>query len=188
MALKLRILGSSSKGNSALLISENAKVLVDAGFSAKKLGQLLQNAGESLDSIDAVFLTHEHQDHALGLRGLWKRPDLPIFANRDTAEEVQRSLKTKLNWKYFTTGSVFSYKDLEVANFSVPHDAIDPVGFTFSSGENTLFSPVKTLAWCTDLGHVPQSIHERIRYGYARIIATCLVFETTNQRAARAFE
>ena len=58
---------------------------------------MLETIGESIDTIDAVFLTHEHSDHAQGIRGLAKRADLPVFANRDTADAVQGKLVKKVN-------------------------------------------------------------------------------------------
>jgi phosphoribosyl 1,2-cyclic phosphodiesterase len=46
----------------------------------------------------------------------------------------------------------------------VPHDAYDPVGFTFHWGEvDDLFSPRQSLAWVTDLGYVPEHIKEHIK-------------------------
>src|SRR5690349_23507749 len=72
MALRFRILGSGSSGNAALLESDDTRVLVDAGFSARKLGEMLATAGSGWDRIDAIFLTHEHSDHAAALSGLAK--------------------------------------------------------------------------------------------------------------------
>ena len=51
MPMRFRILGSGSSGNAALLITEGARVLVDAGFSAKKLSVLLLDAGERSDGV-----------------------------------------------------------------------------------------------------------------------------------------
>ena len=69
MAMRFCILGSGSSGNAALLVTEGARVLVDAGFSVRKLISLLHAVGEKLERIDAVFLTHEHGDHASGIDG-----------------------------------------------------------------------------------------------------------------------
>lgn len=164
MSVEFQFLGSSSGGNSALLQTGHTRVLVDVGFSAKRIGSLLEAVGESLDRIDAVFLTHEHSDHAQGIRGLAKRVDLPVFANRDTADAVQAKLCKQVNWKVFQTGTEFSFRDLKVRSFSLPHDAYDPVGFTFAWGEEgDLFSPPRSLAWVTDLGYVPEHVKEHIR-------------------------
>ncbi|MSU48106.1 MAG: MBL fold metallo-hydrolase [Opitutus sp.] len=162
--MRFSILGSGSSGNAALLVTENARVLVDAGFSARKLGQLLAAVGESLERVDAVFLTHEHGDHAAGIDGLKKFPHIRIFANAATSRAVQDGLGHKPDWQIFQTGSRFIFRDLQVESFAVPHDAQEPVGFRFTSGtDGDLFAPRRSLAYVTDLGHAPQNIHECIR-------------------------
>lgn len=164
MAMRLCILGSGSSGNAALLVTENTRVLVDAGFSARKLNALLGAVGESLDRIDAIFLTHEHGDHAAGIESLKKFPHLRIFANAATARAVQNGLEHRPDWQVFQTGARFMFRDLLVESFAVPHDAQDPVGFRFTSGhDGDLFAPRRSIAWLTDLGHAPQNIHECIR-------------------------
>ncbi len=164
MAMRFCILGSGSSGNSALLVTESSRVLIDAGFSARKLGQLLEAIGESLEKIDAIFLTHEHGDHAAALDGLRKFPQIQVFANAATARAVQSGLKHRPAWQIFETGRRFRFRDLEIDTFSVPHDAHEPVGFRISSGhEGDLISPRHSLAWLTDLGHAPQHVREHIR-------------------------
>lgn len=157
--MDFHILGSSSLGNCALLRTGYSKILIDAGFSGKRIEGLLSELGESIDTIDAVFLTHEHQDHAQGIRGLARRSDLPVYANRDTASAVQEKLSKRANWKIFQTGDGFEYRDLKIESFSIPHDAYDPVGFTFHWGQqNDLLQPPQSLAWVTDLGYVPENV------------------------------
>ena len=164
MGMRFRILGSGSAGNCALLQTEGASVLVDAGFSVRKLRQLLHDAGTALEKIDAIFLTHEHGDHAAGVDGLAKHPQVQVFANAATARAVQAKLDHRPAWQVFQTGARFRFRDLEVQSFSVPHDAQEPVGFTFASGrEDDLFSPRRALAWLTDLGHIPQHVREHLR-------------------------
>ena len=164
MAMRFCILGSGSTGNAALLVTEGARVLVDAGFSARRLNALLAAVGESLDRIDAVFLTHEHGDHAAGIDGLKKHPHIRVFANQATARAVQSSLDHRPDWQIFQTGTRFTFRDLVVESFAVPHDAQEPVGFRFTSGhDGDLFTPRRSLAWLTDLGHAPLNIQECIR-------------------------
>lgn len=163
MPVRFRILGSGSAGNAALLQTDRTRVLVDAGFSARKLNELLAAAGETLERIDAIFLTHEHGDHAAALSGLARHPHLRVYANRATAQAVQRTLKHRIAWQLFETGATFTFRDLEVSSFSVPHDAQDPVGFFIAHGSDDLFSQRRTLAWLTDLGHAPQHVRERVR-------------------------
>ena len=164
MGARFCILGSGSSGNSALLDTGETRVLIDAGFSARRTGQMLAALGESLERIDAIFLTHEHGDHAAAISGLARHPHIRVFANAATARAVQRGLKHEPAWQLFETGARFRFRDLAVESFSVPHDAHDPVGFVFSTGyDGDLFAPRRSLAWLTDLGHAPQHVHERLR-------------------------
>ncbi len=162
--MRFCILGSGSEGNSALLCTAGARVLIDAGFSGRKLHQMLHEVGENLAEVDAVFITHEHGDHVAGIDGLKKHPHIKIFANHATARAVQAKLKHTPDWQRFETGQRFKFRDLEIESFSVPHDAQDPVGYVFAAGaDGDLFSPRRSIAWLTDLGHVPGHVHARIR-------------------------
>lgn len=164
MAMRFTILGSGSSGNAALLQTESAQVLIDAGFSARKLTQLLHEAGTHPANIAAIFITHEHGDHTAGL-DTWvkKHPEITLFANAATARAVQAKLSTPAKWQLFETGSRFRFRDLEIDAFSVPHDAQEPVGYTFATGEEgDLFSPRRALAWLTDLGHIPGHVRQRL--------------------------
>ena len=160
MGIKFQILGSSSSGNCALLTTDENKILIDAGFSGRKLETLLQQAGESLSSIDAVFLTHEHTDHCKGLNGLSKFPHINVYANEDTAACVQKKLSRPISWQIFETGQTFFSSGMEVTTFSIPHDAYDPVGFVFTIGQGM---ESYRIAWVTDLGYIPQLVREKIR-------------------------
>ena len=169
---EFKILGSSSSGNSALLRTSDFTILIDAGFSGKRLDALLAEDGVRPADLDGVFLTHDHSDHTVGVRGLSRRSDLPFFANRDTAKAVQSSLSRRANWKIFETGLCFEFRGLKVSPFAIPHDAYDPVGFLFEWGGFDLFSPRETLAWVTDLGFGTGLVREKIRDAHTLVIET----------------
>jgi len=153
--MRFCILGSGSSGNSALLQTAGANILIDAGLSARRTNQRLAAHGLSLDQIDAIFLTHEHGDHCAGIEGLRKHPQLRLYANAPTARAIQAKLKHRPHWVHFETGARFAYRDLEVASFSVPHDAQEPVGFRFESGG-------QALVLLTDLGYAPPNIRAQL--------------------------
>lgn len=156
------ILGSNSSGNSALLVTSQCRILIDAGFSGKRTCELLETLDLRAEDLDGVFLTHEHSDHASGVRGLSRCKDLRFFANRQTAEAIQRPLNRKVHWTLFETGATFQHIGLKVHPLSIPHDAYDPVGFIFEFGEGTLFSPHQSLAWITDLGFLTQGLSKKL--------------------------
>ena len=90
--MRFCILGSGSSGNSALIETGTTSVLLDAGFSARRLAALIAAAGGSMERVDAVFVTHEHSDHSSGIESLKKFPHLKFYANSATARAVQKPL------------------------------------------------------------------------------------------------
>src|SRR5947209_19662891 len=161
------MLGSGSGGNSALLATGHCKILVDGGLSARQITLRLEQCGILPEQLDGVLLTHEHGDHVCGLEVLCRKLDIPIYANSQTAEAVRYdcSLDQHPHWRIFRTGSEFKICDITVQTFPVPHDAVDPVGFAFHSGESGL-------GFITDLGYATKMVVERLRQVHTLVIET----------------
>ena len=163
---ELAILGSGSSGNSALITTENCRILVDIGFSARQICQRLGALGVAPDSLDAILLTHEHGDHTAGLDVFSRKFKVPIYCNRLTAEALRgQGVATNAPWTIFCTGSSFTIRDLDVQTFYVPHDAVDPVGFIASSGYGSI-------GFLTDLGFATKLVQERIREVHTLVVET----------------
>lgn len=160
--MRFHVLGSSSGGNCSVLQTEEACILIDAGFTGRQIFRMMEERDLDPKRIDAVFITHEHSDHTAGIRGL-ARSGIPIYATYGTCECIQRSLKAQVNWQVFESGSTFRFKDIEVQTFRIPHDAFDPVGYLFTSGGDDLFNPRRSLAWATDLGYMPGNVSQQIQ-------------------------
>lgn len=128
----MAVLGSGSLGNSTIIESDNTTLLIDAGLSAKQLRLRMENLGVSADDLEGVLLTHEHSDHAKGLKVLLKSSNTPIYANPLTSETLSKSMPG-MNWKLFQNNQSFQVGDFTVQPFPVPHDAQDPVGYVLSA-------------------------------------------------------
>jgi phosphoribosyl 1,2-cyclic phosphodiesterase len=153
--VKFCVLASGSSGNAALLATENTRLLVDAGLSMRELGKRLAGVGEELARIDAIILTHEHSDHASGIPVLARRLRKPIFLTRLTVPAIDWG-EGEPRLMPFQAGASFHVGDIEVQSFSIPHDAIDPVGFRFEA-EGV------SIGLVTDLGYIPESIKYHLR-------------------------
>ena len=138
---------SGSSGNSSLVESDNAKILVDCGTSCKKIS-------EALDSLDGILVTHEHLDHIKGLSVISKKYHIPVYINEETFNNlgIDTSIIDK---KYFVNNENFSIKDLLIHPFSIPHDAANPCGFSISNGTNKI-------SIATDIGHMNNSIIDNL--------------------------
>ncbi len=155
--VKFCVLASGSSGNAALLATENTRILIDAGLSLRELGKRLAAAGEDVERLDAILITHEHTDHVAGL---------PVMArSRKVRAAIYMTWLTApaIDWgtavprlETFQAGASFQVGDIEVQSFSVPHDAIDPVGFTFEAEGIRV-------GVATDLGYIPESIKYHLR-------------------------
>jgi phosphoribosyl 1,2-cyclic phosphodiesterase len=141
-------LASGSKGNCIYVGTRKAKILIDAGLSAKAIRERLEQIHVRLEEIDAILITHEHTDHIRGLDILSGKYGIPILANSDTARAISASLtEAAFKFKIFTTGETFEFGDIEIHPFSIQHDAMDPVAFTLK------IEGIR-IGICADLGFV----------------------------------
>ncbi|MCX7713204.1 MAG: MBL fold metallo-hydrolase [Chthoniobacterales bacterium] len=159
------LLGSGSSGNAALLHYNSTSILIDAGISLRQLQLRLSSLNLTLNSLHAILLTHEHSDHTAALPQLIKKFNIPLYANRPTAEAIcwQYKLENPV-WNYFHTSKPFHIGPFHVLPFSVSHDAADPVGFLIST-------PSSSLAILTDLGKVTNNVLYNIQN------VNCLIIE-----------
>lgn len=157
------VLGSGSAGNAVVITTPDTRVLVDAGLSARQLESRLTTLGLEPDSFDAIVLTHEHGDHIRGLGVFCRRRPIPIYCNRHTQRVVAESLREPPPWKLIESGQRFRIRSLEVDAFSVPHDAVDPMGYTFAWQGGKL-------AVLTDLGHASTLVLEKARGAHTIVL------------------
>jgi phosphoribosyl 1,2-cyclic phosphodiesterase len=149
-------LASGSKGNALYLGTNDTKVLIDAGLSARMIKHKLEEIDVDLSQIDAIVITHEHSDHIRGLATLGCKMGIPVFANSDTARAIYETLGDAPKFKIFSTGEKFEFGDIEFDPFSIQHDAIDPVGFAIRIGNTKL-------GVCADLGFATSMVISKLQ-------------------------
>jgi phosphoribosyl 1,2-cyclic phosphodiesterase len=148
--MRLAVLGSGSGGNCLVVEAPWARIVVDAGFSARELERRLQKIAVDPSTLDALLLTHEHADHVRGAERFCRRHQIPIYATEGTLDE------SRLNSGTVQTHVVRSGEPLEVASFeveafAVPHDAREPVGFVLQDWQGHRLGVVADLGSCSRL-------------------------------------
>lgn len=179
-SLKICLLGSGSNGNATFVATERVRLLIDAGFSYRRIGQRLAAIGERVEDLDAVIITHEHADHVSGLATLAKKTRAAVYLTPPTRSALGWN---GLGWNAlgqneqgrneqgcnglggndsharvepFGAGRSIVVGDLEIDTFTIPHDAIDPIGCCLR------WRGVK-VGLATDLGYMPDSVKYHIR-------------------------
>ena len=144
---------SGSSGNATYIEAGNARILIDAGLSCKRITELMAKIGASPKDLTAILVTHEHSDHVRGVNILSKKYDLPVYANAETWSMLRTVLKdvAPKNVCVFESDRDFFLSGVRILPFTVPHDAVHCVGYTFSQGGHKV-------GICTDLGHADARI------------------------------
>jgi phosphoribosyl 1,2-cyclic phosphodiesterase len=228
--MRMTVLASGSKGNSTVISSSHTRILIDAGLSCRELLKRMAIAGEDPSQLDAILITHEHQDHVSGLGVLARRLGIPVYFTEPThrawvrmmtprttmtyakwLEHVQREKEARAAAvavtqtydiaaesasianvyaeareaaeaenpgdlcdpdalpaptkadptylpavEYFHSGTHFCIGDIDIAPFTIPHDAADPCGFVFTSEGIRM-------ALATDLGYMPPNVKAALK-------------------------
>lgn len=142
-------LSSGSSGNCMCVVTQEARILIDAGISAKKIVEGLLGAGIEPETVDAVFITHEHTDHTAGLRVFLQRCPVTVYGTHETLQSViagfgGKPLPTEL-FRSITPGTVVTVRDAEVSACYTSHDAAKSVAYGVRANG-------KYFAMATDLG------------------------------------
>jgi phosphoribosyl 1,2-cyclic phosphodiesterase len=173
MAVSLTILGSGSRGNSTIVASSRTRILVDAGFSCKEIMRRMGVAGVRPETLDAMVISHEHSDHVDGVFVLARKLGVPVFMTEGTHQAWWRWVRGKHPGKHleklesFSSGQAFQIGDIEVMPFTIPHDAVDPVAFTFRA------EGIK-VGIATDLGYLAENVKHYVK------ACDCLMIESNH--------
>jgi len=148
-------LASGSKGNSVFVSTPETAVLVDAGLSGIEIERRLTQVGQTPEQLSGIIITHEHSDHIRGAGILSRRFNIPVYITPQTFAACKNMGKIEL-LHFFECGTPFRIDTLQVAPFSISHDATDPAGLTLSFGKNKI-------GIATDLGIATGLVKEHLK-------------------------
>jgi phosphoribosyl 1,2-cyclic phosphodiesterase len=166
------MLASGSSGNCTLLETEQTRLLVDAGLGKKETLRRLAAVERKVDRLDGIVISHEHTDHIGGLAQVLGQWRTTVYITETTLCEVKRLLPQSSHKRldrveHIRAGKRFRVGDIEVSPFSIPHDAADPLAFTFRAHG-------MKVSIVTDLGYLPELVKHHLRE------SDCLVLESNH--------
>jgi phosphoribosyl 1,2-cyclic phosphodiesterase len=162
--MKVAVLASGSSGNAIWVSAGSTAVLIDAGISGRRIARETAQLGLDADSLEAVLVTHEHNDHVSGLGPVARRFEAWAYASAGTHAAIDRRLGKCPGRVVVEAGTEFEIGDLRISPFAVSHDCEEPIGYALTDGRTRVVV-------ATDLGVVGHPVRERMRE------ADCVVLE-----------
>ena len=147
MGLRFASLGSGSKGNAWLVESGGTRVMVDCGFGPREASVRLARLGLAAGDLNGILVTHEHSDHGRGAAKLAQKARCPVWMSHGTQVMLESAGERPAHVEIVFGDEPFTVQDLEIWPFPVPHDAREPMQFTFGDGASRF-------GLLTDAGHV----------------------------------
>ncbi len=151
MSLFITSLSSGSAGNCYYVGNHTDAVLIDVGISCMEVEKRMGIRGLSIQTIRAIFVSHEHFDHVKGLSSFANKYRIPVYLSEKTAKSGPRLIRHLSS--HFSPREEITISGLVVTPFSKFHDAVDPYSFTVG------YKGI-TVGVFTDIGLVcPELIH-----------------------------
>ena len=160
MKVRFISLASGSSGNCYYIGTEDYGILIDAGIAVRTIKKNLKEVGIGLETIQGVFITHDHADHIKAVGGLGEKLNIPIYTTARIHEGINRSYcmteKLHSSVRYLEKNQPMHLKDFIIESFEVPHDGTDNVGYCIEIDG-------KTFSFLTDLGEITPTAADYIR-------------------------
>ena len=159
VASRYASLGSGSSGNATVIEARcsdwTTRLLLDCGFSVRDTEKRLARLGLTGQDIDALIITHEHEDHIGGAARFVRKFGTPLYMSRGTYNSVlnhnTRSC-ANLDVQFCTHNQALQIGLIHIHPYTVPHDAREPLQFVFELKDADVAH--KRLGILTDAGHV----------------------------------
>ncbi len=162
MSLFITSLNSGSNGNCYYIGNDKEAVLIDAGISCKETEKRMKRSGLNIETVKAIFISHEHTDHIKGVEVLSKKFKLPVYITNGTLNNSNLNIDIQLI-KTFRAYESIKVGDLNVKPFPKLHDAADPFSFVVSgNGIN--------IGVLTDIGNACHHVIENFKDCHAAFL------------------
>ncbi len=138
--------------------------MMDCGFTIADTRERLERLGLAPSDLAGIVVTHEHDDHIGGVAAFSKRHAIPVYLTRGTAMSLPEEFPAVLV-RHIDPHSSFEVDALLVDPIPVPHDAREPVQYTFSDGATRV-------GVVTDLGCITQHVVDRLS-GCEALVVEC---------------
>lgn len=121
--MKLRIIGTGSKGNAYVLENEHEALLIEAGVNIKEIKQALYF---DYSKVVGCIVTHEHLDHCKSANDLM-RLGIDVYTGAKTHQKINGDAIHRA--MPIASRETIKLGNFKIMAFDVKHDAVEPLGF-----------------------------------------------------------
>lgn len=136
--MRFASLGSGSQGNALVVEAGSTRVLLDCGLGLNEVKARLARSGIEAGELDAIVVTHEHDDHVGGVARLARKFEIPVYMTQGTLTALNGARGGISRITVIDSHTPFAIGDIEVRPYPVPHDAREPAQFVFGDGKSSL--------------------------------------------------
>ena len=142
--MRFKVLASGSKGNCTVIMTDEAKIIIDMGISYQTLKKSLEEDSLSLNDFTGILITHCHKDHTNGLASLVKHTKLKVYIPIKMYDSL-KELISRDDCIFIEDN--FKINDLKIELIHTSHDATASVGYIIENNN-------KSLVYVTDTGYI----------------------------------
>lgn len=136
--MRFASLGSGSQGNALVVEAGRTRVLLDCGLGLNDVRTRLARCGLEAGDLDAIVVTHEHDDHVGGVARLARKFEIPVYMTYGTLTALDGARAVIAQITVIDSHTPFAIGDIEMRPYPVPHDAREPAQFVFNDGRASL--------------------------------------------------
>lgn len=136
--MRFASLGSGSEGNGLVVQAGKTHLLLDCGFGLADTAKRLEQLGLAPGDIDAIVVTHEHDDHVGGVPRFARKHAIPVYLTYGTMTATGVAKFEGVAVTIIDSHTPVPIADIELRPFPVPHDAREPAQFVFGDGRRSL--------------------------------------------------
>ncbi len=138
------VLASGSEGNSTFFATEKCKILIDIGKNAKYIKERLEEIGEKTTNIDAILISHTHDDHINALKVFLKKNHPKVYITEKMLYDIDY-LREYDNIVIYEED--FYIEDVKITTIKTSHDVSDSRNFILTWNNDSL-------VYLTDTGYL----------------------------------
>lgn len=151
--MKVKVLASGSKGNSAIVLCGNTKILIDVGISYTQIKRMLEEHNLCIFDFSALLITHNHSDHIKGLSTLVKHTNINIYIPQAMYNDLEKIVPKS---RCIFTEDVYQINDVVIELIHTSHDTNCSVGYIIKHDG-------KELVYVTDTGYINRKFLQKMK-------------------------